>query len=122
MAHENQPRADVDRVEAADFESLGRKLEQLHATLSPSEAHVFAFLMESAAAGAAQFPPPPWLVPRFTYRPRGARHLITGGNEGLTVVITGRGKIIIVHGDPLPTEFPNDALGAIPIRGDLLEP
>lgn len=106
------------KVTAEDFQSLGQKLEALHSTLSEGEAHVFGFLMESASAGAGQIPAPAWITPYFKYKPRGARQLVTGGADGLTVLLTGRGKLIVVKPEgPLPVERPADVLAAIPIRG-----
>lgn len=106
------------KVAAEDFQSLGQKLEALYSTLSEGEAHVFGCLMESAASGAGQIPPPAWITPHFKYKPRGGAHLIAGGADGLTVLLTGRGKLIVVKpGDPLPEGRHTDVLGAIPIRG-----
>ena len=106
------------KVAAEDFQSLGKKLEALHSTLPDAEAHIFEFLMESASAGAGQIPAPSWITPHFKYRPRGGSHLVAGGPDGLTVVLTGRGRLIVVKPEgPLPVERHADVLAAIPIRG-----
>ncbi|HYM13909.1 MAG TPA: hypothetical protein VEU62_24435 [Bryobacterales bacterium] len=105
------------KVARADFEKLGQKLERLYSTLSSGEAHVFEFLMEGAAAGAGQWPPPAWITPRFRYKPRGAQMLVAGGADGLTILINSHGKITVVPPiGPLPFDRHADALGAIPIR------
>jgi hypothetical protein len=105
------------KVDGRDFESLGLKLQRLHSTLSTNEAYIFEYLMEEAAAGAGQWPQPPWIKPRLKYKPRGARMLVAGGADGLTILINSHGKITVVPPQgPLPTDR-GDALGAIPIRG-----
>jgi len=104
------------KVTRKELESLGRKLEKLHSTLSSGEAAAFEFLVESAVAAAGFAPPPPWITPRFRYKPRGAKMLVAGGADGLTILINSHGKITVVPPiGPLPTER-FGALGAIPIR------
>jgi hypothetical protein len=105
------------KVSAKDFESLGQKLEQLHASLSPAEAHVFEFFIENAAAAAGQFPPPPWFRPHFRYKPRGGAGLVAGGVDGFTILIKSNGKIIVVPPiGPLSLDR-SGLLAAIPISG-----
>jgi hypothetical protein len=118
LAQKGQERVEVKR---ADFESLGTKLEKLYSQLSQGEASIFEFLMENAVSAARQDHPPPKFVtnnlkPRFRFKPRGGAHLVAGGSDGLTIVITGRGKMIVVPPKgPLPTERIVDVLGAIRI-------
>ena len=110
--------AALERVQVTPkaFEALGQKLERLHSTLSSDEANIFEFLMESAAAGAGQWPPPSRIHPKFRYKPRGAKALVAGGADGLTILINAHGKITVVPPEgPLPTD--RSALGAIPIQG-----
>jgi hypothetical protein len=116
-----------DRVEVkpGDFESLGKKLEGLK--LSQGEAHILEFLLENAASAARQVPPPKWLKDRlklqikrnYKYRPRGAKHLVASGGagaDGLTILVTGRGKIVVVRPEgPLPTELPEGVLDPMSI-------
>ncbi|HLW64323.1 MAG TPA: hypothetical protein VKS79_03320 [Gemmataceae bacterium] len=111
---------DQVKVKSADFESLGKKLEAFHSKLTEGEANIFEFLIENAAAAASLTPPPKWFTvrPHFKFKPRGAKHLVSGGADGLTILITGRGKIIVVPPEgPLPTEVPTDVLGAVRIQG-----
>ena len=109
------------KLNTADFESLGQKLERLHSSLSTPERQVFEFLLESAADAAGQSPPPPWMKSRFRFKPRhprGAKMLVAGGSDGLTILITRSGKIVVVPPEgPLPTDRDADVLGAIPING-----
>jgi hypothetical protein len=108
----------VIKVKPGEFESLGKKLERLFANLSPGEAEVFSFLMEAVAIGAGQAPPPAWITPHFRYKPRGAKALVVGGSDGLTILINAHGKITIVPPiGPLPMDRHTDVLGAIPIQG-----
>ena len=108
----------VIKVKPREFESLGKKLERLFSTLPPGEAAVFSFLMEAVAIGAGQAPPPSWITPRFRYKPRGAKALVVGGSDGLTILINSHGKITVVPPiGPLPMDRHTDALGAIPIQG-----
>ena len=110
------PAAEKTRVTPADFSSLGEKLQRLRATLSAGEAKVFEYLMESAGAGAGQLPPPSWFRLRFKYKPRGAKMLVAGGVDGLTILINSHGKITVVPPEgPLPTD--RTGVGAIPING-----
>jgi len=94
---------------------------RLHSSLSTPERQVFEFLLESAADAAGQSPPPPWMKSRFRFKPRhprGATMLVAGGSDGLTILITRSGKIIVVPPEgPLPTDRDADVLGAIPING-----
>ena len=74
--------------------------------------------MEAVAAGARQAPPPSWITPRFRYKPRGAKALVAGGADGLTILINSHGKITVVPPiGPLPMDRHTDVLAAIPIRG-----
>ena len=112
MANESQIQLDK-----SDFSGLGKKLEALHASLPPAEQALFEYLMEAAAAGAGQAPPPPWMHPKFKYKPRGAKALVVGGSDGLTVLINSHGQITVVHPEgPLPTD--RTSAGAIPFQGE----
>jgi len=110
------PARDKIRVSPADFASLGEKLQRMRKTLSAGEANVFEYLMESAGAAAGQWPPPSWFRLRFKYKPRGAKMLVAGGADGLTILINSHGKITVVPPEgPLPTD--RTGAGAIPING-----
>jgi hypothetical protein len=101
------------KVNPDQIESLGRKLEHLYVNLSEVEKDVFQYLME-AIASEFKASLPLWLKPQIHIKPRGGRHLVIGGANGLLVVITGRGRLVVVKPEgPLPTEFPPDILGAI---------
>jgi hypothetical protein len=109
---------DMVMVNPHDFDSLGEKLQKLHASLTPNEANIFEWLMEAAGAGAGQAPPPPWLqAPHFKYKPRGAKMLVVGGSDGLTILISGRGHVTKVPPEgPLPTDR-GGYVGALVVNG-----
>jgi hypothetical protein len=105
------------QVNAKDFASLSEKLQKLHGSLSANEANIFEWLIEAAAMGGGQAPPPPWIVQHFKYKPRGAKSLVIGGSDGITVLISGRGHITVVPPEgPLPTERGGYA-GALVVSG-----
>ena len=107
-------------LKRTDFESLGKKLQQLHSTLPKGEARFFEFLMESAAEAACQKPPPPWIASRFRPKPHGAKTgiVVVGGADGLTVLVGRYGNFTVIEPEgPLPMERKTEILGAIPIRG-----
>lgn len=103
-------------VTRADFISVGKKLEQFISQLSSQEQGVMTGLMELAAGLPAWWQPQ---VPaHFKYKPRGAKYLVFGGADGLTVLI-GRSGIVVIHPEgPLPTDF-SPFLGASLVVGQV---
>ena len=94
-----------------DFESVGRKLQGFVEQLSPTEQGVMAWLMARAAFG---IPPGGGLLPPHPhYRPRGGKHLVLGGADGLLVLFGYHGFRVIHPEGPLPTDLANNVGAAI---------
>lgn len=104
-------------LKEGDIKGLSEKLQGLYRSLPPGQAQLFEYLMEAAGLGAGQWPPPPWVQPKFKYKPRGAKVLVFGGADGLTILMNSHGKITVV---PPIGPLPMDRTGmAIPIPGAL---
>lgn len=101
----------VVTVGPQDFDSLSRKITGFVDGLSEAEQGAFGWVMGRAAAA------PPWPIqPKLRYRPRGAKHLVFGGSDGLTVLF-GRSGFHVIHPEgPLPTEL-SGYLGAALVVG-----
>ena len=97
-------------VRPADFQSVSRKLGQFSAELKPNEKEIMAWML-SLAGGLFPAPLPPL---RIHYKPRGAKMLVLGGADGLTVLFGRGGFTIIPPEGPLPTDF----LGAALVLGE----
>ena len=90
---------DTVKVTDVDFESASLKFGKFIQELKPNEKEIMAWMM-----GLAGWSPSlSKLSPR--YKPRGAKHLVVGGADGLTILF-GRGGFTVVHPEgPLPTDF-----------------
>lgn len=83
-------------LKKADVESFAKKLGAFHDQLQPNEKELFGWLMERAGY-------PPLQVPKsFHYRPRGAKHLVIGGADGVLVTISRSGVHVTPPIGPLP--------------------
>jgi len=89
-------------VTKADFESVSRKLGAFIQELKPNEKEIMAWMM-----GLAGWSPSLSLHPH--YKPRGAKMLVLGGADGLTVLFGRGGFKVIPPEGPLPTDFVGSA-------------
>ena len=102
-------------VTRADFDSVSRKFNAFVQALPPGEQAVMEGVMQLAGQIL------PWWGPigglHYRYHPRGAKHLVFGGADGLTVLF-GRSGFIVVHPEgPLPTDF-TQFIGASLVMGE----
>ena len=98
---------DIAVVARADFEAVSRKLEAFIKELKPNEKEIMGWLMQLAGWSPSLFP-----FPHFHYKPRGAKMLVLGGADGLTVLFGRGGFKIIPPEGPLPTDFVGSAFVA----------
>jgi hypothetical protein len=89
---------DMAVVAKADFESLSRKLGGFIQELTPNEKEIVAWML-----GLAGWSPSLRLSPH--YKPRGAKILVLGGADGLTVLYGRSGFKVLPPEGPLPTDF-----------------
>lgn len=100
------------KVTSADFESVGKKLEDFMNELTTAEREVMAGMMQLAAGVQ------PWWNPvvRLHYKPRGGKEVFFGGADGLLVLFGYHGFRVVHPEGPLPTELPQ-FLGATLVVG-----
>lgn len=96
-------------VSRTDVQSAARKLTEFIASLPAKEREVVGWLMDRAGSVPALGPL------HVRYHPRGARHLVIGGADGLLVLISLSGIHVTPPEGPLPTDIVGAAL--IPPEG-----
>lgn len=94
-------------VTKPDFEAVSRKLGEFIKELKPNEKEIMGWLMQLAGWSPSLF-----LPHRFHYKPRGAKVLVLGGADGLTVLFGRSGFTVIPPEGPLPTDFVGSAFVA----------
>lgn len=92
------------KVASADFTSLGKKLQNLHTTLSSGEAKIFESFMGILGVGANHIPPHKWFhIPKSWGVGHNVPTLVAGGNDGLTILVYKNGKVVVIGPEgPLP--------------------
>lgn len=112
------------KVAPADFQSLGKKLQRLHSSLSSGEAHVFESLIGTLAPGANKLRQHGWFhIPRSWGVGHNVPTLVAGGSDGLTILVYKNGKVVVIGPEgPMPEGPWLTGLGAIiPISGGVAQ-
>ena len=97
---------DIAVVTKADFEAVSRKLGGFIKELKPNEKEIMGWLLQLAAWSPSLYSRP------FHYKPRGAKMLVLGGADGLTVLF-GRSGFTVIHPEgPVAPDFLGSAFVA----------
>lgn len=91
-------------VSPADFESAALRFHDFIAGLPTKEKEVMGWLLDRAGWAPAL---PPL---HFPFHPRGAKHLVIGGADGILVLISRSGFHVTPPEGPLPTDISGTAL------------
>jgi hypothetical protein len=86
-------------VSKADVQSAADRFREFVASLPAREKEVVGWLMDRAGSV------PPLAPLHIKYHPRGAKHLVVGGADGLLVLISRSGIHVTPPEGPLPTDI-----------------
>ena len=106
---------DTLSVSSVEFQATAAKLDQFVMGLSSPEQAIMTWVFQRA--GFAPYVP---YQPRFRPHPRGAKHLVFGGADGLLVLFGRTGFHVIEPEGPLPTDFGSLSGAALIVRDEIL--